>query len=52
MSNASLIYHLLTSAGLTRAAALAMLGNWQAESGLEPNRLQGDFSRDRTISRQ
>ena len=52
MSNASLIYHLLTSAGLTRAAALAMLGNWQAESGLEPNRLQGDFSRDRALSRQ
>lgn len=52
MSNASLIYHLLTSAGLTRAAALAMLGNWQAESGLEPNRLQGDFSRDRAFSRQ
>ena len=52
MSNASLISHLLTSAGLTRAAALAMLGNWQAESGLEPNRLQGDFSRDRALSRQ
>lgn len=47
-----LIYHLLTSAGLTHAAALAMMGNWQEESGLEPNRLQGDFTSDRSLSRK
>ena len=28
-----------------------MMGNWQCESGLEPNRLQGDFSPYRTVSK-
>ncbi len=44
MSNLSLIYQQLRSAGVTHAGALGLLGNWQAESGLEPNRLQNDFS--------
>lgn len=45
------IYNLLRKGGLTEVAALAMMGNWQCESGLEPNRLQGDFSPYRTLSK-
>jgi len=45
------IYNLLRQGGLSQAAALAMMGNWQCESGLEPNRLQGDFSPYRTVSK-
>ena len=45
------IYNLLRSGGLSQAGALAMMGNWQCESGLEPNRLQGDFSPYRTVSK-
>lgn len=45
------IYNLLRQGGLTEAATLAMMGNWQCESGLEPNRLQGDFSPYRTLSK-
>ena len=36
---------------MSQSGALAMMGNWQCESGLEPNRLQGDFSPYRTLSK-
>ena len=45
------IYNLLRQGGLSQSGALAMMGNWQCESGLEPNRLQGDFSPYRTLSK-
>ena len=45
------IYNLLRQGGLSQSGALAMMGNWQCESGLEPNRLQGDFSPFRTLSK-
>lgn len=45
------IYNRLRQGGLTRAGALAMMGNWQCESGLEAGRLQGDFSPFRTTSK-
>ena len=45
------IYKTLIQSGMTREAALGMLGNWQCESGLEANRLQGDFSSFRTLSK-
>ena len=51
MSNALLIYNQLRAAGLTEAGALGLLGNWMAESGLEPNRLQGDFTEGRRLSK-
>ena len=51
MSKVQDIYNTLRSGGLTEAAALGMLGNWQCESGLEPNRVQGDFSPYRTASK-
>ena len=51
MSNYQLIYKLLRNAGITEAGALGILGNWQAESGCEPCRLQNDFSSFRTASK-
>lgn len=45
------IYNRLRQGGLSEAGALGMMGNWQCESGLEPNRVQGDFSPYRTISK-
>ena len=48
---AQTIYNTLRANGLTEGAALGMLGNWQCESGLEPNRVQGDFSPYRTASK-
>ena len=51
MSNVLLIYNQLRSAGVSRAGALGLLGNWKAESGLEPCRLQNDFSANRIYSR-
>ena len=39
MSNTLLIYNQLRAAGVSRAGALGLLGNWKAESGLEPGRL-------------
>ena len=51
MSKVQDIYNTLRSGGLTEAAALGMLGNWQCESGLEANRVQGDFSPYRTASK-
>ena len=51
MSNALLIFNQLRAAGVSRAGALGLLGNWKAESGLEPCRLQNDFSANRICSR-
>ena len=45
------IFNLLRQGGLSQCGALAMMGNWQCESGLEPIRLQGDFSPYRTVSK-
>ena len=50
MSNTLLIYTQLRAAGVSRAGALGLLGNWKAESGLEPCRLQNDFSANRIYS--
>lgn len=46
------IYNQLRASGLTEAGALALLGNWDCESNCESNRLQGDFSPYRNMSRQ
>lgn len=51
MGHLQAIYNILRSGGLTEAATLAMMGNWQCESGLEAGRLQGDFSPYRTPSK-
>ena len=51
MSNALLIFNQLRASGVTEAGALGLLGNWMAESGLEPNRLQGDFTQGRLQSK-
>ena len=51
MSYKQTIYDVFRRHGLTEAAALAFLGNWQCESGNEPFRLQGDFSPYRTASK-
>ena len=50
MSNTLLIYNQLRAAGVSRAGALGLMGNWKAESGLEPSRLQNDFSANRIYS--
>lgn len=52
MSYEQTIYDTLRSCGLTQAAALGMLGNWYCESNCEPQRVQGDFSPYRSISKQ
>ena len=49
--NATTIYSQLLASGVTSAGALGLMGNWMAESGLEPGRLQGDFTQGRTYSR-
>ena len=51
VSNVLLIYNQLRAAGVSRAGALGLMGNWKAESGLEPCRLQNDFSAGRIYSR-
>ena len=51
MTNALLIYNQLRASGLSDAGAFGLMGNWMAESGLEPGRLQGDFTQGRTYSR-
>lgn len=51
MTRNQTIYSLLLQAGLTEAGALGMMGNWDCESNLEPNRLQGDFNPFRTSSK-
>ena len=49
--NATTIDSQLLASGVTSAGALGLMGNWMAESGLEPGRLQGDFTQGRTYSR-
>ena len=51
MSYHQTIYNLLRQAGMTEAGALGVLGNWECESNCEPNRVQGDYSSYRTISK-
>ena len=51
MSYKQTIYNTFRKNGLTEAAALGFLGNFQCESGNEPFRLQGDFSPYRTSSK-
>ena len=51
MGHLETIYGVLKSGGFTEAAVLAMMGNWQCESGLEANRLQGDHNPYRTNSK-
>ena len=51
MSNYQRIYNRLRKAGMTDAVAIGFLGNWQQESGCEPNRIQNDFDPYRTASR-
>lgn len=51
MSYKQSIYNAFRRNGLTEAAALGFLGNWQCESENEPFRLQGDFSSYRTMSK-
>ena len=50
MSNVLLVFNQLRAAGVSRAGALGLMGNWKAESGLEPGRLQNDFSANRIYS--
>ena len=51
MSYHQTIYNRLRQGGLTEAAALGMLGNWECESGCEPYRVQGDYQASRAISK-
>jgi len=51
MSYTQTIYNCFRRHGLTEAAAIAFLGNWDQESGNEPFRLQGDFNPYRTASK-
>ena len=46
-----IIYSQLTAAGITPTGAIALLGNWKEESGIEACRLQGDFQNDRWASK-
>lgn len=45
MNTIQTIYDYLVSDGMTAAGALGVIGNLQAESGLEPCRLQGDYQK-------
>lgn len=51
MSYQQTIYNRFRQLGMTEAGALAMLGNFDCESNCEPNRVQGDGDRYRTISK-
>lgn len=51
MSYIQTIYNLLRKLGFSEIGAVAMLGNWNAESGCEPNRLENDFDSYRRVSR-
>ena len=45
------IYNRLRRLGFSEIGAVAILGNWNAESGCEPNRLENDFDSYRRVSR-
>lgn len=49
--SAQTIFEQLRKAGCTPTGALALMGNWQCESGLESCRVQGDFQTDRLKSK-
>ena len=49
--SAQTIFEQLRKAGCTVTGALALMGNWQCESGLEACRVQGDFQSDRLKSK-
>lgn len=49
--SAQTIFEQLRRAGCTATGALALIGNWQCESGLESCRVQGDFQSDRQKSK-
>ena len=49
--SAQTIFEQLRKAGCTPTGALALMGNWQCESNLEPCRVQGDFQSDRQKSK-
>ena len=51
MSYQQTIYNICRQNGMTAAAALATVGNFQCESNCEPFRLEGDFSSFKTISK-
>ena len=51
MSYIQTIYNRLRKLGFSEIGAVAMLGNWNAESGCEPNRLENDFDSYRRGSR-
>ena len=51
-TNLLIIYNQLIAAGLTKAGALGMLGNWDCESNCESVRVQGDFRASRSESEQ
>lgn len=51
MSYQQIIYNELKKNGLTESGALGVLGNFQAESCCEPNRLENDYSPYRTTSK-
>ena len=44
MSYPQTIYNICRQQGMTEAAALATVGNFQCESNCEPFRVEGDFS--------
>lgn len=50
--SAQTIFEQLRRAGCTATGALALMGNWKEESGLEGYRLQGDFQPDRFPSKE
>ena len=52
MDNAQKIWDCLISAGLTEAGAAGLLGNLQAESGLNPQNLQNSFEKKLGMSDQ
>ena len=51
MSNIQIVYNIFRNAGMTDAGILGMLGNFDCESNVESCRVQGDFSANRTASR-
>ena len=51
MSYQQTIYNICRQNGMTEAAALATVGNFQCESNCEPFRVEGDFSPYKTISK-
>ena len=52
MSYQQIIYNKFRQFGLTEAGTLGLLGNFQEESGCEPNRLENDFDSYRRVSKE